>query len=301
VTTQDLEETSRLTQRGRYKAASRALAPLLSKYPSSPRVLAAKANLDALMKVTSLEESEAVVRELISENPDNYRLRIVAAYLEARGGARESAIEELRVVVGEHPDEAYAHQSLAGLLHLDKEDWSESWHEYEIALASGPLSSPCFKTAAFQVARRVDPDNANMALKGSSMLERAGMHTRVRGPRQMFFIFAALYVAGVLLLGSPNHTAGLAVGSLAVLSTLWNAYTNDFACCKKCRNFWFVLGLVALTSFAFAYGVGKANAGFKSIFLIEIAVVIAASAIRLRRQRSANSRQESREGTEAQM
>jgi predicted Zn-dependent protease len=295
VTTEDLEETSRLMQRGRFKAAKRALTPLLLTHPSSPRVLAAKANLDALTKVATFQESEAVVRGLIAENPDNYRLRTVAAYLEARGGAREPAIVELRELVAEYPDEAYAHQSLAGLLHLDEEHWAEAWQEYAIALESGPLSSPCFKTAAFHVGRKVDPSNANLALKGSTMVERVGIQTRSRGPRQIFTIFAVLYIAGIILLGGLNHTAGFVVAALAIASTSWAAYVNDFACCKKCRNFWIFLGVVALMSFVLAYRSNGISRGAKTAYLIYFAALIVVVGVQALRQRSSVSRQPSQE------
>jgi tetratricopeptide (TPR) repeat protein len=295
VTTEDLEDTNRLMQRGRFKAASRTLKPLLLAYPSSPRVLAAKANLDAQMKVSTFQESEAIVRGLIAENPDIYRLRSVAAYLEARGGALEPAIVELRDLVAEYPDDAVVHQNLAGLLHTDKEHWAEAWQEYEIALESGPLSSPCFKTAAFYIGRKVDPSKANMALQGSSMVERAGIQTRSRGPRQMFVLFAILYVTGMLLLGGLNHTAGFVVGALAIASTLWDAYANDFACCKKCRNFWIFLGVFSLLSFVLAYQSNGVSPGTKRFFLIYCAVLMIVIGVRALRPRANSSRKRSQE------
>jgi tetratricopeptide (TPR) repeat protein len=261
------------------------LAPLLSKYPTDPKVLAMRATLNAHLGIQSFVEAEAVVRDLIAQNPDMFRLRVNAAYLEARDGGRERAIEELREVVAEYPGEAYAHQGLAGLLHLDKARWTEAWQEYKVALASGPLSSPCFKTAAFQVATTVDPANADEALKGSPAIERLGVRTRTKGFRVMFAIFAMLYVAAVFLLGQSNHVAGIVVACLALVWTAWGVYINDFACCKKCRNAWIGFGLVEIASFIFVYANSEASHVTKTLLLIEICffvIVIGASGGRTR-------------------
>lgn len=289
VTLEDMEETNRLLQRGRFRAARRELAPLLLQHPSSPRVLATKANFDALTKVATFQESEAVVRALIVENPDSYRLRAVAAYMKALGGAREPAIAELREIVAEYPDEAYFHQCLAGVLHLDEEHWVEAWQEYQLALASGPLTSPCFKTAAFHIARKVDPSHATLALTGSSAMERAGIQTRSRGLRLLFAVFAAFYAAAILLLAGHYHTAGFVFGALAIATTAWDAYVNDFACCKKCRNFWIGLGVFSLASFVVAYRANGISNEFKVGLLVYMAVLVAAIGTKSRRQRARDS------------
>lgn len=233
-------------QGGRLKSANKSLEPWLVRYPSDPRVLATKATIDAGLKIITPSEAEAIVRGLIVQNPDRFRLRGTAAYLRAQGGDRPSAIEELRLLVDEHPEDAYCHQVLAGQLHLDRENWSEAWQHYEIALQSGPLTSPCFKSAAYVVARKVHATNADLALRGSTTVQRAGVRSRAAGPRALLVLYLVLTTATLYWLSDGDRGLGFTFGAMALGWAGWAIYINDFACCKRCRNFWISLGVLVI-------------------------------------------------------
>ncbi len=114
------------------------------------------ARLNAETKRTTFSEAEDTVRALVVEHPQHERLRVALALLAIRQGRREegfSTIEDLAA----HGDAPYVHEIYAGLLQAHRATWNESWDQYKIAVGPGPLSSPCFRSAAYQVGRRVPP------------------------------------------------------------------------------------------------------------------------------------------------
>jgi hypothetical protein len=210
---------------------------LLSKYPEDPRLLAVLARLNAETKRITFSEAEDTVRALLAEHPQHERLRVALALLAIRQGRREegfSVIEDLAA----RGDGAYVHEIYAGLLQAHRATWEESWDQYKIAVRTGPLSSPCFRSAAYRLGRRVAPDEAAIVLKGVRPLERAVLRTRSLGPVTLFLIFDLLGFAGLVTRFAGPIGWSLALMTLATLWAGWAVYCNHLVCCKKCRNYW---------------------------------------------------------------
>jgi tetratricopeptide (TPR) repeat protein len=237
ATNVEIAGLSRLVVRGRFERARRYLAQLLDRYPTDPRLLSQRARLDAETKRITFADAETAVRELVTEHPGDQRLQATAAYLVSRQGSREAAVAELRELAAQ-TDEPYVHQTLAGLLHLTRSTWGQSWEHYQRALEAGPLGSPCYRSAAYLVARSIEPEKAATALQGAGRFERAAVRSRARGPKPMFLIaeILAFGAAGIRI----AETLPLAL-TVMVVATLWMAlavYANHIVCCHKCRNTW---------------------------------------------------------------
>jgi Flp pilus assembly protein TadD len=223
--------------RGRPHRARALLLPVLDRHPDDPHLLALRARLDAETGRISLADSEAAVRALVENRPDDVRLRTSAALLAAQDGRRAAGLEELRQLAGSSTD-AYVHQTLAGLLHGDRGTWAEAWTHYATALRAGPLSTPCYRSAAYRVGRSVDPPGSAVALQGAAPVERLAIRTRALGPVTMFALVDAVALAGVGLRVAGASLVALLLMGMATAIIGWFVYANALACCRTCRNAW---------------------------------------------------------------
>jgi hypothetical protein len=210
---------------------------LLGTYPEDPRLLAMLARLNAETKRITFSEAEDTVKALLVEHPQHERLRVALALLAIRQGRRDEGFSMMEDLAAQG-DTAYVHEIYAGLLQAHRATLNESWDQYKIAVRPGPLSSPCFRSAAYRVGRRVARNEAAIVLKGVRPLERAVLHTRSLGPITLFLIFDVLGFAalGTRLAGPLGWS--LALMTLATLWAGWAVYCNHLVCCKRCRNYW---------------------------------------------------------------
>lgn len=114
-------------------------------------------------------EAEETVRALLLEHPQDERLRVVLPLLAISRGRREEGISVIEGLAA-HGDTQYIQEIYAGLVQVHRVTWNESWDQYKIALRPGPLSSPCLRSAAYRVGRRVAPDEAAIVLREWGLL-----------------------------------------------------------------------------------------------------------------------------------
>ena len=270
-TNPQFEEARRLASRCRLRAALRACEAALREQPNNSRALALKVRLEVGLNRIAVEEASQISERLVFEDPGDSYLQVAKALLLIRGRDRVAATSELRLVAERHANDPYVHQVLAGQLGCDKATWSDAWEHWKIALQSGPLFSPAYKSAAYFLARRLEPTLAASTLSGSTRLERLVVKTRILGFEYLFDGFFALAVLSGLI-GAKNLGAGVALGLVTMALGLWSAFASLYVGCWKCASVW-MIGSAAMW-LAFVYALKLPTAGFFLLFALLIAWVI---------------------------
>lgn len=239
-----LDRATWLARRHRWRRAGRVIRPALSDQPNDPRTLALNATIDAALKRIPINDALAILDDLAARNPDNPRLRVMAASLLARGGRVDEATSRLRSMTSESEDVPTAYETLANCLGMKRATWPEAWILYKRALQSGPLSSPCMKASAYYLGKREEPGAAQMALRDTSGLELLIVKTRSLGRLPLFAVFAILGLAGVVL--ELAYGFGLVLIPLILASAWggWAFFASYYAGCRVCLQCW--LFLIAL-------------------------------------------------------
>jgi tetratricopeptide (TPR) repeat protein len=243
----ELKRASRPFANGNYKKAESRYRRILSQWPDEVRAVVGLTRVDAELGTISNDEAIATVRGLAAAHSDNDRIPGALITMLVRMGRIEEAQDERRKFLDDFPHSPVALQVWANGMQVnpelkaDPETQVTAWDYYKKALLSGPLLTPCFKSAAYYAAKRAEPQNSNQALKGSGFVERQALITRGLGPK----VLSAVFVIGVVLAAITLHNefpVSLTVQVLTLLWGLWCIYANNLMCCKKCRNAW--IGLV---------------------------------------------------------
>ena len=242
----ELERAGRYFATGNFKKARAHYEAVLPQQPENVRVLSTMARIDAELGRTTFEDALSRIRELVTLHPDDEFLPVRLVSILWRMGRKEESAETLREYFGHFPESPVALQAWANGLQYhpeskDKSDAQErAWEHYKQALASGPLLTPCYRSAAYFAAKRAEPARKDYALQGSPYLERMAIRTRGLGPLTMMrvFIFGVL---GAVFLFHPEIALSVIVQVLTFSWGVWCIYCNNLMCCKKCRNLWIVI------------------------------------------------------------
>lgn len=248
----ELDRAARLLSNGKFKRAESIYRSVLDQEPGNPRALASSTIVDAELGRISFEGAVVRARELIASNPENDRLPSTLISLLTRMKRKDVVATERRIYFERFPDSPFALQLWANGLQVDQtlkdrpETSVSAWEFYKRALASGPLSSPCFRAAALYAAKRADPKHAKDALVGSTFVEQLAIRTRSLGPKPLAASFVAT-IATAALLFNADFEASLCVQAIALAWGAWVIYANSIMCCKTCRNAWIVFVGVCAT------------------------------------------------------
>jgi hypothetical protein len=191
--------------------------------------------------VTSVEEARRVIDELIEHHPNDRFLKVASSLLLVQGSDRSQAIAALQQLSTENPDDGYVRQVLAGLLAQDKSTWSEAWLHFRAALDHGPLLTPSYKSAAYYLAKREDPDTSQLAFAGTGIVERTAIRTRSLEISHLLLINKVLVLPAFALEGLGEFRSSAVLLVVASLWSAWVAFANSIVGCWKCVRAWLVL------------------------------------------------------------
>ncbi|HSN03025.1 MAG TPA: hypothetical protein VLS91_06035 [Acidimicrobiales bacterium] len=256
VSEEELQTLTRLVERGRSRSALRRARSLEARFPDNPIIHVRRLQAQVQLHQIAFADAETEVRGLTANGDFSHRLAAIAVSLRAMGGDREGAILEIRDLISREPDVGAYHQTLAGLLQANKNQWEESWAEYNAALKMGPLTNLCYKTAAYYLGRRIAPSDAVRVLQGTTSMEKAIVKTRSLNPEWLVLSLITSGIITCLFLGMGDRLAGLALVLPLLSSAGWMIFANDFARCKKCRNTWMALFAIGIASCAYFFNVG---------------------------------------------
>jgi len=253
----DRKRASRYASTGNFKKAAASYQRVLSEQPDNVGVLASMEWMKAELGRETFDEALAQIRHLVTANPDDDRVPGVLVSILTRMGRLDESHEERRIYFDRFPESPVALQVMANGLQVNPETkdspeaQAKAWEYYQRALLAGPLLSPCFKSAALYTAKRVDPEHANSALKGSSPAEYWALKTRSLGPTALMLILGVGVAASALTL-SKALAASICLQVLTLSWGAWCVYANNLMCCKKCRDAWITM-LAYLTLLAGVY------------------------------------------------
>jgi hypothetical protein len=239
----ELKRAARPFANGNFKKAGSRYRQILVQRPDEVRALIGLTRVDAELGIISFDEALVTVRGLAVSHPDNDRIPGNIITMLVRQGRVDESMEERRKFLEEFPNSPIALQMWANGLQVTPElkaipdTQTTAWQIYKTALQSGPLLTPCFKSAAYYAAKRAEPARASEALEGSGWVERCALKTRALGPKVLF----AIFLTGVVLAAATfqgDFAVSLALQAAALSWGIWCVYANNLMCCKKCRNAW---------------------------------------------------------------
>jgi tetratricopeptide (TPR) repeat protein len=244
----ELKLVNRYLGAGKFLRARSVLETILSQSPNEPRALCMMARVKAELSEITFDEALTTIRYLVISNPENERIPAsLVSILYKMGRKGESAVER-QIFLERFPNSSVALQYWANGLQADPttksnpETQTAAWGFYQKALASGPLLTPCFKSAAYYAGKRADPSHASDAFKGSGLVERMALRTRGVGPHNLLLVYSLGVVASVAVFHSGSALS-IVLQALTLSWGIWCIYSNNLMCCKKCRNLWiFMVG-----------------------------------------------------------
>jgi tetratricopeptide (TPR) repeat protein len=242
----ELKLVNRYLSAGKFSRARSVLEKILSQSPSQPRALCMMARVRAELNEITFDEALTTIKYLVISNPENERIPASLVSILYKIGRRDESAVERKIFLERFPDSSVALQYWANGLQADPKTKSSpetqiaAWGFYQKALASGPLLTPCFKSAAYYAGKRADPSKASDAFKGSGFVERMALRTRGVGPQNLVLVFFLGVVASVAVFHS-GFALSIVLQALTLSWGVWCIYSNNLMCCKKCRNFWIFL------------------------------------------------------------
>jgi tetratricopeptide (TPR) repeat protein len=242
----ELKRAARYLNAGKYKRADPCYRAILDQRPDELRALVAMARIDAELGRTTFDDALTRIEELATLHPESDRVQGPLISILFKMGRKEEIAEVRRSFFDCFPESPTALQLWANGLQVDPTTKDEpdtqatAWGFYQQALSSGPLLTPCFKSAAYYAAKRADPSHKNEAIQGSGLVERMALRTRGLGPQML----SAIYFVGFFLsltTVKSDFVFSLVAQALTLSWGLWCVYANNLMCCKKCRNAWIFL------------------------------------------------------------
>jgi hypothetical protein len=242
-----LERVSIFVSAGKTRKAALLCESVLGHAPSEPWAMALMARIEAEQEKITFEEALARIEDLAASHPENDRIPTLLISTLYKLGRTTEVFNQGQVFFERRPDSPVAQQTWANILQVDPTTKSDpftptrAWELYKQALEKGPLRTLCYKSEAFRVAKKVEPEKAYLALRGTNLIERAGVRTRLLGAQ----VLASVWLMGLIL-----SVATQAEGSFTLSDTLqivtitwgiWCVSVNNQLCCKKCRNVWILM------------------------------------------------------------
>jgi hypothetical protein len=248
------DRARRLTGQSRLRAALRACEEALKEDPSNLRAVALRTRLSAALGHLTVDAARSELSELSERRPDDSCLKVALALLTSRSD-RPAAIAELGALAASNERDPYVQQCLAGLLGCDKATWGDAWRRYKFAMEDGPLLSPGYKSAAYSLSKRIQPEMRKATLRGSGMVERASIQTRSLGINRLGIAVVVPLLPTFILFYAHQTRWGIVALTIATLTAAWIAYSNVVVGCWRCVWFWSLMiatvwGLVVLAEWS---------------------------------------------------